>query len=92
MPADRPKVKRKYTSFSAEQRALIGCYAAEHSNSAAAKKFKSNFEQGLGESTIQEEIPRGAKESQGDSPSGRGSSGEENCCQDSWSSSFGGRV
>ena len=51
---DRPKVtgKRKYTSFSAEQRASIGRYAAEHSNAATVKKFKSNFEQGLGESTV----------------------------------------
>ena len=49
---DRPKVKRKYTSFSTEQRASIGRYAAEHSNSAAVKKFKSDFEQGLGESTV----------------------------------------
>ena len=45
-------IKRKYISFSAEQRALIGRYAAEHSNSAAVKKFKSDFEQGLGESTV----------------------------------------
>ena len=52
VPADRPKVKRKYTSFSAEQRASIGRYAAEHSNSAAVKKFKSDFEKGLGESTV----------------------------------------
>ena len=44
--------KRKYTSFSAEQRASIGRYAAEHSNAATVKKFKSNFEQGLGESTV----------------------------------------
>ena len=35
VPVDRPKVKRKYTSFSAEQRASIGRYAAEHINSAA---------------------------------------------------------
>ena len=51
---DRPKVtgKQKYTSFSAEQRASIGRYAAEHSNAATVKKFKSNFEQGVGESTV----------------------------------------
>ena len=52
VPTDRPKVKRKYTSFSSEQRASIGRYAAAHSNSAAVKKFKSDFEQGLGESTV----------------------------------------
>ena len=52
-PADRPKIKRKYTSFRAEQRASIGHNTAEHSNAAAVKKFKSNFEQGLGESTVQ---------------------------------------
>ena len=52
VPADRPKDKRKYTSFSAEQIASIGRYAAEHSNSATVKKFKSDFEQGLGESTV----------------------------------------
>ena len=46
----RPKVKRKYTSFSAEQRASIGPYAAEHSNAATVKKFKSNLD--LGESTV----------------------------------------
>ena len=39
VPADCPKVKRKYTSFSAEQRALIRHYAAEHGNSFAVKKF-----------------------------------------------------
>ena len=44
--------KRKYTSFSAEQRVSIGRYAAEHSNAATVKKFKSNFEQGVGESTV----------------------------------------
>ena len=49
----RPQVnKRKYTSFSAEQRASIGRYAAEHSNAAAVKKFKPDFEQGIGESTV----------------------------------------
>ena len=52
VPADRQKVKRENTSFSAEQRASIGRYAAEHGNSAAVKKFKSDFEQGLGESTV----------------------------------------
>ena len=41
------------TKFSAEQRASIGRYAAEHNNSFAVKKFKSHFEQGLGESTVQ---------------------------------------
>lgn len=45
--------KRKiYTSFSDEQRAAIGRYAAEHSNAAAVKKFKGDFEHGLGESTV----------------------------------------
>ena len=48
--ADCPHVKQNYT-FSAEQRASIGRYTAEHSNAAATKKFKSDFEQGLGEST-----------------------------------------
>lgn len=51
---DRPQVtsKRKYTSFSAEQRASIGRYTAEHSTAVAIKKFKLGFEQGLGESTV----------------------------------------
>ena len=51
---DRPKVtgKRKYTSFSAEQKASIGRYAAEHSNAATVQKFKSNFEQDVGKSTV----------------------------------------
>ena len=49
VPADCPKVKWKYTSFSAEQRASIGHYAAEHGNSFTVKKFKSDFEQGLGD-------------------------------------------
>ena len=41
-----------YTSFSEEQRAVIGRYAAELSNTAAVKKFKGEFKHGLGESTV----------------------------------------
>ena len=44
--------KRKHTVFSPEQRAVIGQYAAEHSNIATVKKFKADFEHGLGESTV----------------------------------------
>ena len=40
----------KNASFSAKQRASIGRYAAEHSNAANVKKFKSNLD--LGESTV----------------------------------------
>ena len=43
------EIKWKYTLFSAEQRASIGRYAAEHGNSFTVKKFKSDFEQGLGD-------------------------------------------
>ena len=35
-------MRKLYTSFSKEQRAVIGCYAKEHSN-AAVKKFKGDF-------------------------------------------------
>ena len=45
--------KRKaYTSFSEEHRAAIGQHAAEHRNAAAVQQFKTNFEGGLGESTV----------------------------------------
>ena len=44
---------KAYTAFTAEQRATIGKYASEHSNLAAMKKFKADFEGGqLGESTV----------------------------------------
>ena len=36
----RTRKRKVYTSFSDEQRAVIGRYAAEHSNAAAVKKFK----------------------------------------------------
>ena len=35
-----------------KQRATIGHYTAEHSKAAAVKKFKEDFEHGLGESTV----------------------------------------
>ena len=41
-----------YTSFIDEHRAAIGRYAAEHSNAAAVKKFKGDFEHSLGERTV----------------------------------------
>ena len=44
--------RKLYTSFSDEQRATIGRYTAKHSNTAAVKKFKGDFELGLGESTV----------------------------------------
>ena len=45
--------KKAYSVFSSEQRAAIGKYAAEHSNAAALKKFKGDFDGQLGESTVQ---------------------------------------
>ena len=45
--------KRKvYSVFSDEQRATIGQYAAENGNAAAVKKFKGDFDNGLGEGTV----------------------------------------
>ena len=50
--AERPRKRKAYTVFTAEQRATIGKYASEHGN-AAAVKFKANIEGGqLGESTV----------------------------------------
>ena len=47
----RRKPKRKYTtSFSPEDRAVIGKYAAENGNAAAIKKFKTTHD--VGESTV----------------------------------------
>jgi len=37
----RTRKRKVYTSFSDEQRAVIGRYAAEHSNTAAVKKLLS---------------------------------------------------
>ena len=42
--------KRKYTTFTPEDRARIGKYASENGNAAAVKKFKATHE--LGESTV----------------------------------------
>ena len=51
--AERPRKRKAYTMFTAEQRATIGKYASEHGNAAAVKKFKANIEGGqLGESTV----------------------------------------
>ena len=36
----RPRKRKAYTAFTAEQRATIGKYAFEHGNAAAVKKFK----------------------------------------------------
>ena len=45
--------KRKaYVHFTNEQQAAIGKYTAENDNSAAVKKFKSNIDGQLGESTV----------------------------------------
>ena len=51
---ERPQQRKRkaYTAFTDGQRAAIGRYAAEHSNTAAVKKFKGDFEGGLGESTV----------------------------------------
>ena len=51
--AERPRKRKAYTVFTAEQRATTGKYASEHGNPAAVKKFKANIEGGqLGESTV----------------------------------------
>ena len=55
--------KKKLLVFSPEQRAFIGKYAAENSNSAAVKKFKASFENGLGESTLRRNNSRSPKSS-----------------------------
>ena len=41
------KKRKKYTTFTAEDRAAIGRYAAENGNASAVKKFN-----GIGESTV----------------------------------------
>ena len=46
-PGQTTSLKRKYIVISPEQRAFIGKYAAENSNSAAVKKIKARFENGL---------------------------------------------
>ena len=43
--------RRKYTTFSDEQRAKVGKYAAENGNTAALRKFRSELPN-LGESTV----------------------------------------
>ena len=48
----RSRKRKAYSVFSDEQRATIGQYAAENSNAAAVKKFKQDFDGGLGESTV----------------------------------------
>ena len=40
----RPRKRKAYTVFTAEQRATIGKYASEHGNAAAGKNFKADFE------------------------------------------------
>ena len=40
--AKRPRKRKAYTAFTAEQRAAIGKYASEHGNAAAVKKFKAD--------------------------------------------------
>ena len=50
---ERPRRRKAYTAFTAEQRATIGKFASEHGNAAAVKKFKADFEDNqFGESTI----------------------------------------
>ena len=44
--------KRSYLVFSEEQRATIGRYAGAHGNAAAVKKFRDEFDNRLGESTV----------------------------------------
>lgn len=54
--ANQTKLQRKkkaYSVFSGEQCAAIGKYAAEHSNAAAVKTFKGDFDGQLGENTVQ---------------------------------------
>ena len=43
--------RKKYTSFTDNDRAIIGKHAAENGNISAQKKFKSSFPD-LGESTV----------------------------------------
>ena len=42
--AERPRKRKRYTVFTAEQRATIGKYASEDGNAAAVKKFKANID------------------------------------------------
>ena len=51
--AKRPRKRKAYTAYTAEQRATIGKYASEHENAAVVKKFKADFEGGqLGETAV----------------------------------------
>ena len=43
--------RKRYTSFIAKDRAMIGKHAAENGNSSAQKRFKTSFPD-LGESTV----------------------------------------
>ena len=69
-PTQQTSRKRKaYSVFSDEQRATIGKYATENGNAAAVKKFKGDFDGGLGESTVRafkkrylEELKKATKE------------------------------
>ena len=65
-----PRKRKVYSVFSDEHRATIGQYAAENGNAAAVKKFKGDFDHGLGESTVRlfkkrylAELRRATKES-----------------------------
>ena len=51
LESEREGRKRKYQHYTPEQRAKIGRFAAENTNAAAVRKFKSEFES-LGESTV----------------------------------------
>ncbi len=51
------KKRKAYISFTEEDRARIGQYAAENGNNAALKKFKPQFPD-LGESTSYEALKR----------------------------------
>ena len=52
----RRTCKRKYTTFTPEDRARIGKYASENGNAAAVKKFKATHELGEYRALVQEEI------------------------------------
>ena len=68
-PQQTSRKRKAYSIFSDEQRATIGKYAAENGNAVAVKKFKDDFDGGLGESTVRafkkrylEELKKATKE------------------------------
>ena len=69
LPQQTSRKRKAYSIFSDEQRATIGKYAAENGNAVAVKKFKDDFDGGLGESTVRafkkrylEELKKATKE------------------------------